>query len=168
MLLTQFELLKGLEESKPPKKEGCYPLNITQRQRARAHKFFHEQLEVGDMQINVMPPWTHLQRGDSSLPSYTKDSSGYTPYVDKGKIFGLTHNSQAVVIFVGEKKDAPTNISSFSGSRPQAFNSVGIMTRSQLAASSRTPRTPLRGLPTTGRGPVAYPVMFHLHIGLSR
>lgn len=36
-----------------------------------------------------------------------------------------------------------------------------MMTRSQLAANARAPRTPSRRLPTTRRGPVASPVMFH-------
>lgn len=106
------------------------------------------------MQINVLPPWTHPQRGDPSLPSHTKDSLGYTSYVGKGKIFGPTHNSQAVEMFIGAKKDALANIPSPSRSQPQAFNSVGMMTRTQLVVSARTPRTPSRGL-------VASPIIFH-------
>lgn len=113
------------------------------------------------MQINAMPPWAHPQRGESSLPSYTKDNSGYTPYVNKGKIFGLTHNSQVAIMFIETKKDTLGNTLSPSGSQPWAFNSAGMMTKSQLVASTRTPRAPSRGLPTTGRGLITSPIMFH-------
>lgn len=64
-------------------------------------------------------------------------------------------------MFTSAKKDAPVNTPSPSGSQPQAFNSASIMTRSQLEASVRTPRTPSIGLPITGRGPAASPVMVH-------
>lgn len=64
-------------------------------------------------------------------------------------------------MFVGAKKDAPAKSPSSSRSQPQAFNFVGMMTRSQLTASTRKPITPLKGLSTTMKGPVAFPIMFH-------
>lgn len=64
-------------------------------------------------------------------------------------------------MFPGAKKDFYVDTSSPSEPRPQVFNSVGMMTRSQLAASARTPKTPSRGPLTTGRGIVASPVMFY-------
>lgn len=122
MLLTRFEPLRGLEESKPPKGRRVLSpkqkgkRNITQRLRARVHKFFHKQLKMGDMQINAMPLWAHPQRGDPSLPSYTKNSLGYTPYMGNGKIFGSIHDTQAMVMFVGAKKDVLVNTPSSSRS----------------------------------------------------
>lgn len=64
-------------------------------------------------------------------------------------------------MFAEVKKDAVVNTPHSSGSLSRAFNSTNMMTRSQLTASARTLRTPLRGLPTIGRGHVISPVMFH-------
>lgn len=48
-------------------------------------------------------------------------------------------------------KGAPSNTPSPYGSRLQVINSVSMMTRSQLATSAQTPRTPARELPISGR-----------------
>lgn len=69
--------------------------------------------------------------------------------------------SQVIVMFARTRIDSLANTPSHSGSQPQAFNSAGMMTRSQLAASARTPWTPSRGLPITGRTIVASPIIFH-------
>jgi len=100
MLLTQFKPLRGLEETKTSKRKRVLSpkqkqkRNITQRQMARAPKFLYMQPEVGDMKINAMPPWAHPKRANPSLSSYIRGSSGYAPYVGKGKIFRSSHNSQ--------------------------------------------------------------------------
>lgn len=108
-----------------------------------------------------MPPWAHPQNGDPSLPFYTKNSSGYTPYIGKGKIFGFIYDTQVSVIFAKGKKYALASTPSLSMSQPRAFNFTGMMTISQLTASARTPRTPSRGLPTTGRASIASPILLY-------
>lgn len=92
------------------------------------------------------------------MPSQDKDSLGYAPYVSIGKRFRPARNTQVTVMFVEIKKDAPINAHISFEARPRAFNSIGMMTRSQLATSAKTPS---RGLPTTERPSVASPIMFY-------
>lgn len=63
-------------------------------------------------------------------------------------------------MFIGAKKDTSVDTPSSLELQPQAFN-FSMMTRSQLAVNIRTPRAPPRGLPITGRDPIASLIMFH-------
>lgn len=59
------------------------------------------------------------------------------------------------------RKEVPANTPNPSGSRLRAFNSVVMMTRSQLSVSARTPRTPLREVLIVGRSLRTSLIMFH-------
>lgn len=134
---------------------------MPQSKKARACKFFHSQLKIVDMQINAILPWAHPQSGNASLPSYIGDNSSLTSYIGKGKTCKPMHIFQKIVMVTRAKKDALASTPSPFGSRPRAFNSAGIMTRSQLVATAKTPWTPSRRLPTTRRTSIASPIMFY-------
>lgn len=61
---------------------------------------------MGDIQINAMPPWAHLQGNNPFLPSNAKDNLGHAPHRSKGRRFGPTYKSQAVIMFTKARKDA--------------------------------------------------------------
>lgn len=90
-----------------------------------------------------------------------KDSLGHAPCISKSKRFGPARKFGATVMFIRVKKDVSADTSNPSEPRLRVFNFVGMMTRSQLAVSVKTPRTPSTSSPTTRRGLVASLVMFY-------
>lgn len=167
MLLTKFEPLRGLDDSKQSRKRRIlFPKqkprrDLAQTQRVKACKLFHEQQEVGNMPVNALPPWVHPQRVDPSLSSYTRGNMGKTPYVGKGKMFGPKQDPQGVVMVTGARNDVLANTLSPFGSWLWAINSAGMRTRSQPTVTARTPWTPSRELPITRKALGVSPVMFY-------
>lgn len=109
MLLTRFEPLRKLMAKEPSQKRRSLSpkqwrkRNVAQRKRARMRKnVFATHDTEGMILVNALSPWTHPQRSDPSLPSYTEGSIGYTPYVDKGRIFGPKEKSQVSVMATGD------------------------------------------------------------------
>lgn len=64
--------------------------NVIQRRREKIPKAIFSKQRAGGIPKNVLPPWVHPQMWDTSMSSYTGGHMDYTPYVEKGKLFGPT------------------------------------------------------------------------------